>query len=356
MRNRSLVVDEVPDPTPGNGEVLVRTLACGVCGSDLHMLQHLDEMLSLQNRTRPGGASIDPARDVVMGHEFCAEIIDFGPQTIRKLPIGARVTSIPVVLTPTGPATVGYSNGYPGGYGEYMVLSEALLRPVPAGMSTDLAALTEPMAVGRHAVEMARLTDDDVPLVIGCGPVGLAVIGALRMKGVGPIVAADFSPARRRLAEAIGADEVIDPATTSPYTRWADLTWPAGADRTAPGLVELAGVKPRPGVVFECVGVPGVINAIFEGAQRGNRIVVVGACMQADRIEPMLAIGKELSLQFVLGYTPGEFADTLAALDDGRLQVDGIITGKVGVAGVPEAFADLGNPEAHAKILVEPWR
>lgn len=356
MRNRTLVVDDVTDPTPGDGEVLVRTLACGVCGSDLHMLVHLDEMIALQQRTRPEGASIDPGRDIVMGHEFCAEIIDFGPQTSRRLATGSRVTSIPVALGAGRPATIGFSHDYPGGYGELMVLSERLLHPIPAGLPTDVATLTEPLAVGRHAVEMARLTDDDVPLVIGCGPVGLAVIGALRMKGVGPIVAADFSPARRRLAESMGADEVIDPADTSPYERWTDLTWPPGTDRTVPGLVELPGMRPRPGVVFECVGVPGVINAVFEGAQRGTRIVVVGACMQPDRIEPMLAIGKELNLQFVLGYTPDEFADTLAALDDGRLDVEQMITGKVGVDGVARAFDQLAEPELHAKVLVEPWR
>ena len=109
-----------------------------------------------------------------------------------------------------------------------MVLSEPLLLPVPDRLTTQQAALTEPMAVGAHAVAKANLTADDVPLVIGCGPVGLAVIAALKLRGAQPIVAADFSPARRRLAEAMGADVVVDPATTSPYESWQQLATPPG--------------------------------------------------------------------------------------------------------------------------------
>jgi threonine dehydrogenase-like Zn-dependent dehydrogenase len=260
---------------------------------------------------------------------------------------------MPVVVHSAGIGTVGYSHDYPGGYGELMVLSEGLVLPVPSNLPTDLAALTEPMAVGRHAVEKARLTDDDVALVIGCGPIGLAVIAWLRAKGVAPILAADFSPARRALAERMGAHEVLDPAAASPFARWEDVAWPPGADRANP-LVSLLGPKPRPGVVFECVGVPGVLNTVLEGAMRDTRVVVVGVCMEDDRIEPMLGIGKELSVQFVLAYTPEEFADTLDALATGRLVAEPIITGRVDIDGVPRAFTDLGNPEAHAKILVVP--
>lgn len=353
MRDHRLVVEDVPDPTPGPGQVLVRTLACGICGSDLHYLQHLDAMIALAERTRPGQPTLSPQRAVVMGHEFCAEIVDLGPGTVGALRKGARVASMPVVITPERIGTVGYSHEFPGGYGEYMVLSEGLLLPVPDSLPTELAALTEPMAVGRHAVEKANLTPDDVALVIGCGPVGLSVIAWLKVKGVSPIIAADYSPARRRLAEQMGADEVIDPAAGDPYARWEDLAWPPGADRENP-LVSILGPKPRPGVVFECVGVRGVLNTLFERAMRDTRVVVVGVCMQPDTVEPILAIGKELSVQFVLAYTADEFADTLAALAEGRVNGEPMITGRVGIDGVPQAFVDLGNPEVHAKILVTP--
>ena len=161
MRNKKLVVDNIPAPEPGPGEVLVKTLACGICGSDLHTLKHAEKLVEASRRS--GGIfNMDLSRDIVMGHEFCAEIVDHGPGTRKHLKVGTRVCSIPVLFRPNGPHTVGYSNDNPGGYGEYMRLTEALLLTVPNGLSTERAALTEPMAVGLHAVEKARLEKDDV--------------------------------------------------------------------------------------------------------------------------------------------------------------------------------------------------
>jgi threonine dehydrogenase-like Zn-dependent dehydrogenase len=353
MRDRSLVVDEVPDPTPGPGEVLVKTLACGICGSDLHALKHSDRMVDASRRT--GSPFImDTRRDIVMGHEFCAEIVDFGPDTMRTLRPGTRVCSIPFLVRPE-PQLVGYSNETPGGYAEYMRLTEMLLLEVPNGLSPQHAALTEPMAVGLHAVEMARLDRNDVPLVIGCGPVGLAVIAALRLRDARPIVAADFSPRRRELAAAVGADIVVDPAARSPYESWQEVAVWQGGD--PPMLLPWEPGPPlRPAVVFECVGVPGVIQQIMASAAPKARIVVVGVCMERDNIEPMFGINKELNVQFVLAYTPEEFMRTLYALAEGKIPAETLITGHVGVDGVPKAFDDLASPERHAKILVEPWR
>jgi threonine dehydrogenase-like Zn-dependent dehydrogenase len=355
MRQGAILVGEVPEPQPGPGEVLVRTLACGICGSDLHVLQHTHRFAADAGSDGPG-AGIEPDRDLVMGHEFCAEILDYGPGAARKLAPGTRVCSMPVLIRPPALMSVGYSHEFPGGYGERMVLSEAMLLPVPNGLSTEHAALTEPMAVGLHAVRMARLTPTDVPLVIGCGPVGLAVIAALKLAGAAPVIAADFSPARRKLAEQVGADVVIDPARHSPYDSWS-----AAARASTQG--QLTDVNPisgerllPPGVFFECVGVPGVIDQMMVGATRGCRFVVVGVCMEQDVIRPLLAIGKELNLQFVLAYTAEEFAETLGHIAEGRLPVQPLITGKVGIDGVAQAFSDLRNPEMHAKVLVEPWR
>jgi 2-desacetyl-2-hydroxyethyl bacteriochlorophyllide A dehydrogenase len=280
---------------------------------------------------------MDPSRDIVMGHEFCAEVIDFGPDTQRTMTRGTRVVSMPLVMGAKGLHGVGYSNEYPGGYGELMCLAEALLLPVPNGLSTEHAALTEPMAVGLHAVAKARLAAGDSPLVIGCGPVGLAVIAALRIRGVEPIIAADYSPTRRALAEKMGAHVVVDPAEGPAIDAW---------QKHARG----------PAVLFECVGVPGLLDQMMKDAPREARIVVAGVCMEDDRIRPILGINKELSVQFVLGYQPDEFAGTLAHIAEGRIPVAPLVTGKVGVEGVAEAFDTLASPEQHAKILVEPWR
>jgi threonine dehydrogenase-like Zn-dependent dehydrogenase len=355
MRDRRLVVADLPVPEPGPGEVLVKTLACGICGSDLHALKHAEQFVAASRRA--GSVfTMDLSRDVVMGHEFCAEIVEHGPGTRRTLPAGTRVCSRPGLIRPDGPRTVGYSNDTPGGYAEYMRLTEALLLPVPAGLSTEHAALTEPMAVGVHAVAKARLEPDDAPLVIGCGPVGLAVIAALRLAGAHPIVAADFSARRRELAATLGADLVVDPARITPWQSWRETAVWRDASR-APALPPwIPGPPLRPAVVFECVGVPGVLDQIMAAAPKGTRVVVVGVCMEADTIYPMLGISKELNLQFVLGYTPEEFAATLGHIADGAIPAAPLITGRVGVEGVAGAFEALASPEQHAKILVEPWR
>ena len=355
MRHNRLYVDDLPTPEPGRDEVLVKTLACGICGSDLHALKHTHELI--EGARRSGGPFVmDIARDVVMGHEFCAEVVDYGPATARTCAPGTRICAMPVLIRGSQLETVGYSNNHPGGYGEYMRLSTHFLLPVPNGLSTEHAALTEPMAVGVHAVAKARLETDDVPLVIGCGPVGLAVIAALKLAGVGPIVAADYSARRRELALAMGADVVVDPGVDSPYGSWREAAvWPDLSRAPVP-LPWVPGPPIRPAVIFECVGVPGVIEQIMVGAPPATRIVVVGVCMQRDSFEPMFGINKELNLQFVLGYTADEFAATLRHIAEGELPVAPLITGKVGVEGVAQAFESLASPEHHAKILVEPWR
>jgi threonine dehydrogenase-like Zn-dependent dehydrogenase len=338
MRERRLVVDELPEPVPGPGQALVKTLACGICGSDLHALKHADQMVAATRDAGGGAFAMDLSRDVVMGHEFCAEILELGPGSASSLRAGTRVCAMPIVLHAGGVATVGYSNDYPGGYGERMLLAEPLLLPVPNGLATEAAALTEPMAVGEHAVVKAKLEKGDAPLVVGCGPVGLAVIAALKRRGVEPIVASDFSPARRALARKMGAHVAIDPAASSPFARLAE---------EAPG---------RAAVGFECVGVPGMLDRLCREAPPGTRLLVAGVCMEEDRFRPFLGIVKELQLQFALGYTPEEFAGTLRAIAEGEIDTAPLVTGKVGVDGVADAFEALASPDHHAKILVEPWR
>jgi threonine dehydrogenase-like Zn-dependent dehydrogenase len=356
FRGGEIVVDTIPEPVPAAGQVLVKTLACGICGSDLHARKHAHRMVAMSKFLAGGRQPMDLSRDVVMGHEFCCEVIDYGPGTEKKFRPGTKVCSVPGLLSPTGPLGIGYSNDNVGGYAERMLLSEALLLEVPNGLAAAHAALTEPLAVGIHAVEKADIRGDEVPLVIGCGPVGLAVIAGLKLKGLHPIVAADYSPARRNLAAKLGADVVIDPAQSQPFSSWAEHAAMTAEQKAArpPALAFRPALQPA--LIFECVGVPGVIQQVFEGAPRDARIVVVGVCMETDRIEPMLGIMKELNVQYVLGYTPAEFASSLGLLADGKVDAASLITAKVGIDGVAKAFDDLANPEQHTKIIVEPWR
>ncbi len=335
MRGQALSVEDVADPVPRPGEVLVKTLACGICGSDLHALRHGEQMVAMSEEA--GAAFVmDLSRPVVMGHEFCAEVVEVGPDAGTGVAAGDRVVSLPVIVEPDGMHAVGYSNDYPGGYGELMALSAMLLLPVPNGLDSDLAALTEPMAVGRHAVARSRIAPGDAAAVIGCGPVGLAVIADLRLRGIEPIVAADFSPARRALAVTMGATEVVDPSTEPVVDAWRRVD----------------GAKPL--VLFEAVGIPGLLDSAMAAAPKNARVLVVGVCMEQDAIRPMLGIAKELDISFALGYSYEEFADTLRSIAEGELDVAPLITGRVQIDGVPDAFTDLANPEAHCKILVNP--
>ena len=212
-------------------------------------------------------------------------------------------------------------------------------------------------------------------IVIGCGPIGLAVICMLKTHGVRTVIASDFSPGRRALATACGADTVVDPAQDSPYAAAAGhglLHEATDAFDLAVGTIEklhklrvpwwhvwraadaLGAATPKRPVIFECVGVPGIIDQIITGAPLFSRVVVVGVCMGADRIRPALAINKEIDLRFVLGYTPLEFRDTLHMLADGKVNAEPLVTGTVGLPGVASAFDALADPEAHAKILIDP--
>jgi threonine dehydrogenase-like Zn-dependent dehydrogenase len=148
---------------------------------------------------------------------------------------------------------------------------------------------------------------------------------------------------------------VIDPATVSPYETWRQTTTPEGYDGSRYAQIFDLGPKLRPAVIFECVGVPGVIQQVMEGAPASARIVVVGVCMETDRIEPFFGIVKQLNIQFVLAYSGAEFAESLRHIAEGKVDVGPLVTRTVGLAGVSDAFAELANPERHAKVMVDPW-
>ncbi|CAM3341479.1 zinc-binding dehydrogenase [Mycobacterium colombiense] len=328
---RMVYRDDVPDPIPETGQVLVGVRACGICGSDLHFAAYGAQVLEMSDRVAGGSGAmhVDLDHDIFMGHEFSAEILEAGPDT-ETHPPGTLVTSLPVLLSAKGVEPIVYSNSTVGGYAERMLLSAPLLLPIPNGLDFKHAALTEPMAVGLHAVNKSNVAPGETALVLGCGPIGIAIIAALRAKGVETIVVSDFSPRRRELATAMGAHQTLDAAQGSPFD------------------------AVKPAVVFEAVGVPGIIDDVLLRARPGTRLVVAGVCMQPDTVHPFFAIAKEINVQFVLAYTPEEFGDSLRALAEGEIDVRPLITGEVGLDEVGTAFDDLADPERHCKILVTP--
>lgn len=371
-----LTVEDLPAPSPARGQVLLNVTRTGICGSDLHARHRADLVADLAAKAGYPDCMRTDQR-IVMGHEFVGTVAEYGPGCRKRWPVGTRVVSLPTLMVGSEPQLVGLSERSPGSYAEQVLVQESMTMPVPGKLSDEEAALTEPMAVAWHAVRRAEVGRGQTAIVIGCGPIGLAVISMLRASGVKKIIASDFSPGRRALAKQMGAHVVVDPREQQP---WDAYKQPRNEIRRASDLFKLGvstmdkltlvpgplpwwhvfrladkiGETPSGPVVFECVGVPGMINSIIEAAPLRTRVIVVGVCMEPDRIMPALAGNKEIDLRFVFGYDPGEFHDTLHMMADGKVDVKPLVTGTVGLGGVETAFDALGDPEVHAKILIDP--
>jgi threonine dehydrogenase-like Zn-dependent dehydrogenase len=369
----TLRVEEVPAPVPSAGQLVVDVTRCGICGSDLHSRLHAD-LLAETARGVGYDHLMRADEQIVLGHEFSGLVAARGPGSRHAE--GTPVVSFPLLRRDGGVHPTGLSARAPGAYAEQVLVEDALSFTVPNGLPVEVAALTEPLAVGLHAVRRGEVGKRQVAVVIGCGPVGLAVIGMLKASGVRTVIASDYSPGRRALAATMGADVVVDPAIESPYSTAAGH----GHLTSGPEVLELGvstverlrrlpfvpwhqvwrtadrlgAATPKHPVVFECVGVPGILEEIITGASIYSRVVVVGVCMEPDRIRPAMAINKEIDLRFVLGYTPLEFRDALHLLADGKVDGKAMITGTVGLDGVASAFDLLADPETHAKMLVDP--
>jgi threonine dehydrogenase-like Zn-dependent dehydrogenase len=368
-----LATSDIPDPEPGPGQVVLQVQRCGICGSDLHARHQGDQLAEVMIEAGYDGF-MRSEQSIVFGHEFVGEVVDYGANCARRIPIGAPVVALPLLRKDGVVHPTGFSAAAPGGYAEQVLVEECLMLAVPRGLPVEKAALTEPMAVAVHAVRRGDVSKRTSTVVIGCGPIGLAVISVLKSEGVRLVVASDLSARRRDLARACGADVVVDPLDGSPYPaaarRRTIQTMPDGAEMLLGTMqrlhrfpipwhhiwrsVDKLGLGPTGPVVFECVGIPGIIDGIIGAAPFLSRVVVVGVCMGDDRIRPALAIGKEVDLRFVLGYTPLEFRDALYRLAEGKLAAGPVVTGTVGLGGVDAVFHALASAEVHAKILIDP--
>lgn len=336
----------IDDPVPGRGQLLVRSLACGICASDLHFMDHPDAGADDDS----GMATYDQDVDIVMGHEYCAEVLDYGPGTERRIPPGTRVGSLPILRTAHGRRIIGQNPDAPGGFGEYLLLDEALARTVVSELPSEIVCVADAISVGWSAAARAQVTAREVPLVIGCGAIGLSVIAHLAAFGVGPIVAVDFVASRRATAQAMGADVLVDPAEVAPFHAWRDV-----ADGAAQSVSALVAAGGGPGcVVFECVGVPGVLDSIITGCQRGTRIYSMGGPPGGERLNTLTAKRKGLNIQFGGGPLPEHWDDAFEAVCSGRLDVTPMLGRTVGLDEVPAALDEARDAAGPARIVVVP--
>jgi 2-desacetyl-2-hydroxyethyl bacteriochlorophyllide A dehydrogenase len=338
LLNSRMHVGEVADPIPAKGQALVRTHSCGLCASDAHFLHGGKRVFEMSRKYGGPYANLDFERIIVPGHEYVGEIVDYGPGSRRPLPLGTRVTSQPVMRHAGGHSIIGQSHDCPGGFGEYMLLDENALMEIPSGLDDEMAAMTEPLSVGLEHARMGAATRDDVPLVIGCGAIGLGVIAGLKLMGIAPIVAADFDANRRDVAVRMGADVAIDPRELTPY-----------------GPLHGIGNR-RATLIYECVGKQGLLNEIIRSVGFGARIVIGGFCLEPEEIYIPNAQSKRLRIHFAAGEEQQDLDLALRSIADGKIDITPWLGGRIGLSGVEDALNAMSSPTAPIRTVVDPRR
>jgi 2-desacetyl-2-hydroxyethyl bacteriochlorophyllide A dehydrogenase len=334
--NGQVHVGEVAAPVPGRGHALVRTHSCGLCASEAHFLHAGQNVVDLSRRYGGPYAGLDLARPFVPGHEYVGEVLDYGPGSKRTVKPGRRVTSVPIMRQSGAHAVIGFSNDCPGGFGEYMLLDEDMLMEVPAELDDDMVAMTEPLAVGLEHARRGKPTAEDAAMVLGCGAIGLGVIAGLKLLGIAPIIATDFHESRRAIAIRMGADIAVDPRQLSPYEPIPDL-----------------GMR-RASVVYECVGMPGLLQQIIQSVGFGARIVMGGYCMEPDQLFVFSAQNKRLTVHFAGGEEPQDMELALRSIADGTIDIKPWIGARIGLGGVGTALAQMSGPLAAIRTVVDP--
>lgn len=318
-------VDEVPEPDPGPRDAVVRVAACGICGTDVSYI-------------RRGGLAGPGPEPLCLGHEI-AGIVDHVGTEVTSVRVGDRV-----VVQPGNDALGRIGNGAPeGGLTPLLLVTDAdqgRLHPVPAGLSLDLAALAEPLAVGMHAAEQADIRNGEAVCVFGCGPVGLAAIASLVDRGHENVVGVDLNPRRRELALDLGAQAALDPTTDDVWQQLAALH---GTTRFA------GGATPSTAAYIEASGSSSVLSDVINHAAPGANVAVVALHFKPVPVNFLLVMMKQLTLRGSIEY-PARFADALDLL--ARRDLSRLITDRYPLASFPEALARLEGAQDCGKVLV----
>lgn len=324
--HQALTLETLPDPTPGAGEVVVRVGRCGICGSDLHMSED---------------AAFGAGPGTVFGHEFAGEVVALG-KGVEGLAPGDLVAVSP--LKSCGAcescrrgevqwcAAFGLQGG---GYAEY-----ALTRPnqcirLPASASLADGAIVEPLAVALHGVRLSGLAAGDKVLVLGAGPIGLAVAFWAKRMGAARVVVQDIADWQRDRALNMGADTFV-----------AEPADPVGsAERALGGKAD---------IVFECVGVPGLIAQAVDQVRNRGTILLLGLCTRPDTFNSFAMLSKEVRLVTSAFFTLHDYHDALDALAAGAAEPRLLVTETISLGATPETFEALKQRTHQCKVLIAP--
>ncbi len=324
--HKPLVIETIPDPAPRAGDVVVKVGRCGICGSDLHMTE-------------------DPAYGKVagdvLGHEFAGEVVALG-KGAEGLALGDLVSVIPLQSCGACASCVAGEVAWcdrfglqGGGYAEFAVTRPNQCVKLPASASFADGAIVEPLAVALHGVNMSGLKAGDKILILGAGPIGLAVAFWARRAGAADVVIQDISAYQKERALEMGVTRfAVDPGD------------PIGsAERALGGKAD---------IVFECVGLPGLIaQAVGQVRNRGT-ILLLGLCTRPDTFNSFAMLSKEVRLITSAFFTRGEFEAALDALDSGAAEPRMLVSDTVSLADTPAMFETLRQRTHQCKVLIDP--
>jgi (R,R)-butanediol dehydrogenase / meso-butanediol dehydrogenase / diacetyl reductase len=338
-------IDDVPEPTPGPGQVQVAVDWCGICGTDLH--EYLEGPIFIPPKGSPHPITGEEA-PVVMGHEFAGVVSGVGTGVI-DVQEGDRVAVEPYyVCGECSACAAGRYNicrklgfvglaSQDGGFAETCVVDRRWVHPL-GDLTTDIGALVEPLAVAHHAVRLSGLRPGGSAVVFGAGPIGLVTVAALKATGAGQVIAVEPAAARKAKATVAGADVVLDPTETEVGDAVRDLTRGAGSD-----------------VAFECAGVDAVLATAIGAVRPGGTVVNVAIWGHPATVTVNDLVFSEINVVGSLAYC-GDHPDTIRLLQEGKVAADQFITGRIGLDDlVAGGFRELiDNKEENVKILVSP--
>jgi L-iditol 2-dehydrogenase len=318
-----LVYRDVPDPAPGEDEVLVRVKACGICGSDVH---------GLDGST---GRRIPP---IIMGHEAAGVIVDSGPG-VRGWQVGDRVTFDSTIYCGVcgycrrgklnlcdNRRVLGVSCGdyrQNGAFAELLAVPQRILYRLPEELSFEQAALVEALSVAFHAVGRMPICINDTAVVVGTGMIGLLVVQSLRLAGCGHVIAVDLDPGRLELATKLGADEGLKSDEQDVVGRMLELTDGRGAD-----------------IAFEVVGVTPTLQLATACLCKGGALGLIGNVSPAVEFALQSAVTRELTLYGSCA-SNGEYRACLDMIARGSIDVESMISAVAPLAEGAEWFRRL---------------
>ncbi len=316
--DKRLVVQDVPDPTPEADEIVMQVSYCAICGSDLH--RYAFAMMS------PG---------TIMGHEFSGVVVATG-KNVTAWKVGDRVTrcggtpnpgrELPIAPPRYSAKARGFLGMKPGAYAQFMALPAEKVMATPVGVSDLDASLIEPLTVAIHAVRASKLRLGDAAVVVGAGPIGLFTQQCVRLAGATRVYVSETNPARRQIANLLGAHGVFDPCGVDLVKEIVARTG-IGAD-----------------VAFECAGATPTLQQALELVKMGGQVVVVSLAWEPVDCRPVEWVGREVELKSVYAHLNSEWLVARDLVTRGEVQTKPLISKVIGLEQIDDGFRELLNP------------